>query len=32
MKNILIIVAHPKEESFFFAMAERYTKASRLSM
>ena len=26
MKNILIIVAHPKEESFSFAMAQTYQK------
>ena len=28
MKNILIIVAHPKEDSFSFAMANTYKKAS----
>jgi len=28
MKNILIIVAHPKEESFSFAMANKYKETS----
>ncbi len=29
MKNILIIVAHPKEESFSFAMANKYKEVSK---
>ena len=29
MKNILIIVAHPKEDSFSFAMANTYKEASQ---
>jgi len=28
MKNVLIIVAHPKEESFSFAMANTYKETS----
>lgn len=28
MKNILIIIAHPKEDSFSFAMANKYKEVS----